>query len=402
MKKMPMMTIPQVREILDSLKSTQTLEFKAERDLPPFNKVLMDGYACRAVDLSRSKERPLKLIAVVGAGIAKGSVLVGAGDCAQVMTGAILPEGADIVIKREDIVAHEGEQVIFPPMQAIQAMQLQEAPSYIMPKGAELKEHQKISFQIKKRLNVAQMGALASLGQSFKAKLKVSLFATGDEIVPPELPLAELQLGQIRNANNVIIKNLLQSYGADVLDLGIVKDDEGSIRTLIQEQFNSEKDIVIFSGGVSMGDFDFGPLVMRELGFTIHCDQVAIKPGKPFTLASRMIDNKRQFLIGLPGNPVSALATSMVLVSYLLGKDGVLSLPLALDMKKETHKACFDEKRTTFWPVRIVKGMVYPLDKSEYRGSGNITSLINADGFMEIPTDVCEFQAKENVHVRLF
>lgn len=270
-------------------------------DVPPFANSAMDGYAVRLADLRANAP-----LAVAGKAFA-GAPFNGewpAGSCVRIMTGAPIPTGADAVIMQEQAEVN-GQGVRFNAMvQAGQNVRLAgediRQGACVLPAGV--------------KLGAAQLPLLASLGVAevqVMRKLKVAIFSTGDELKPIGQPL---QAGQIYDSNRFAVRLMLEQLGCEVLDLGIIRDDRQPLRAAF-EQADSQADVVISSGGVSVGEADYTKQMLDELG-QVSFWKLAIKPGKPFAFGKL----KHAWFCGLPGNPVSAALTFYQLVQPLLAK----------------------------------------------------------------------------------
>lgn len=259
-------------------------------DVPPHDNSAMDGYALQAVDLQQTD-----ILTMIGSSFA-GHPFNGAlneGQCVRIMTGATIPNGADTVIMQERTES-DGEQIRFSAKPA--------AGSCIRRRGEDIGKGDVILAKGRK-INAADIGLLASLGTKtveVYRKVKVALFSTGDELKSPGQPL---EFGDIYESNRYTITAMLEQLGAQVIDYGIIADDKHKITTVF-EQANEEADIVVSSGGVSVGEADYTKEILEQQG-TIGFWKLAIKPGKPFAFG-KLSDS---FFVGLPGNPVSAMVT---------------------------------------------------------------------------------------------
>ena len=262
---------------------------------PRFNNSAMDGFAVRAVDTKgASKKSPidLKVVAVVSAG-SPVDVIVGKAQCAQCMTGAPIPQGADAIVMVEDSSGYEsGHKVqIYTEVQEGQ---------HIRREGEEIQLGD-LLIDDGTCITTAEIGTMATFGykdiQVYR-KPRLALFATGDELVEPG---NDLLPGQIYNSNIYVLEDLARRAGAEVNLKSVIKDDKDSLKTFLADTFDS-CDMVISSGGVSMGKFDYVRDVFMELGVKEHFWKVAQKPGKPLFFGS----NSAALIFGLPGNPVSS------------------------------------------------------------------------------------------------
>lgn len=262
---------------------------------PPFENSAMDGYAVRAADtVGASVAAPVRLRVVddLAAGRAP-TVAVGPGEAIRIMTGAVLPEGADAVVIVER-TRRDGSGVL------VEAAAT--SGDHRRPAGGDVRPGDLV-LHAGGRLHPAAIGVAAALGlETLRAvpRVRVGVFSTGDEL---QAGPAALAVGQIRDSNRPMLCALVEAAGGVAVDLGIARDDESAITALLEDAF-STCDAVITSGGVSMGDYDFVKLVLERMG-VLRWRQVAIKPAKP--LAFGLVDRVPVF--GLPGNPVSALVS---------------------------------------------------------------------------------------------
>ncbi|MEH2920253.1 molybdopterin molybdotransferase MoeA [Samsonia erythrinae] len=270
-------------------------------NVPPFANSAMDGYAVRCADLSAAAPLPLAGKAFAGAPFTGEWP---AGTCIRIMTGAAIPAQADAVIMQEQAEVSE-DGIRFPhqvkPGQNIRlAGEDIAAGARVLPAGS--------------KLGVAELPLLASLGITqvdVIRRLKVAVFSTGDELQPVGEALEE---GQIYDTNRFTVRLMLEKFGCDVHDLGIVRDDPAALRAAFQKA-DQLADLVISSGGVSVGEADYTKQILDELG-DIHFWKLAIKPGKPFAFGKL----QHSGFCGLPGNPVSAALTFYQLVQPLLAR----------------------------------------------------------------------------------
>jgi len=262
---------------------------------PRFDNSAMDGFAVRASDTKgASKKSPidLKMVGVVSAG-SPGDVVVGRGQCAQCMTGAPIPQGADAIVIVEDSSGYESG----PEVQMYTEVQ---EGQHIRREGEEI-QLRDLLINDGTCITTAEIGTMATFGykdiQVYR-KPKLALFATGDELIEPG---NDLLPGQIYNSNLYVFEDLAKRAGAEVVLKNVIKDDKDSLKTFLADAFDS-CDMVISSGGVSMGKFDYVRDVIMELGVKEHFWKVAQKPGRPLFFGS----NSTALIFGLPGNPVSA------------------------------------------------------------------------------------------------
>lgn len=346
-------------------------------DSPPFNKSAMDGYALALGD-TKEKYRIAGTLAAGDPPIKS----VKPGTCIKIMTGAPVPPATGKVI-RVEYTKEEGGYMI----------PLQEEPyQNIIFKGEHLKTGDPLLNP--RILGVQDIGILAAFGieeVQVSDRPRVGIIATGSEIVDPGQPLGP---GQIYNSNGLQLTAQATRLGAETTYYGIVPDSEKALRDKISEALETQ-DCLILSGGVSMGDFDLVPKIVKEAGAEIIFHNVAIKPGKPTLFAK----SGRCAIFGLPGNPVSVFMIFHILVRPYLYRwmgielrDTVLTLPWATAFKRK------DEERTEFRPVILREGTVCSIS---YTGSSHLSALAEAQGIAEIPRGKRMMEKGELVNVRL-
>jgi molybdopterin molybdotransferase len=351
----------------------------ADADVPPFNKSAMDGYACRQIDLGNE----LSVLEIIPAGFSPTQT-IGLNQCSKIMTGAQVPEGADTVFMVE--YSHETT----PGKMCFTG---EKTNPNICLKGEDLKLGDLVlqkGIQIKPQ----HIAILATVGCTNPLVFKrpvLGIISTGSELVnPEEMP----KPSQIRNSNGPQLYTQSTQYGFSVNYYGIVRDDEKLTSQLIQQSV-VQNDVTILSGGVSVGDFDFVPQIIRELGFEIHFSKINIKPGQHTTFASK--GNK--YIIGLPGNPVSSFIQFEVFVLPFLWKlmnytQAKMLLPLPMDHEFKRKKT----DREECLPVQVTKQNTVQL--VNYHGSAHIHAYHQATGFITIPAGTMELKKGEIVYVR--
>ncbi|EOW6801817.1 molybdopterin molybdotransferase MoeA [Cronobacter muytjensii] len=270
-------------------------------DVPGFDNAAMDGYAVRLADLASGAWLP-----VAGKAFA-GQPFNGewpAGSVIRIMTGAPVPPGSEAVIMQEEAQTGDAGVRFTAPARAGQ---------HIRRRGEDIRQGA-VVMEAGQKLSAAELPLLASLGipeVEVVRKPRVAIFSTGDELQLPGQPLAE---GQIYDTNRLAVHLMLEALGCDVINLGIIRDDPDALRAAFLEA-DREADVVLSSGGVSVGEADYTKTLLEELG-EIGFWKLAIKPGKPFAFG-RLASS---WFCGLPGNPVSAAVTFYQLVQPLLAK----------------------------------------------------------------------------------
>jgi molybdopterin molybdotransferase len=278
-------------------------DISAPFDVPPHRNSAMDGYALRAADLSEGGEIKLKIIGKSFAG-APFPNIVNEGECVRIMTGAVVPKGADTVVMQEHVTADETLATI---------------PSAVKP-GGNIRhpgEDMKAGTTVLKAghlLTAADIGLIASLGigeVTVVRRPRVAIFSTGDELKGIGQTLSE---GDIYDSNRYTLKALLSRYSVEIIDLGVIPDDHTKIRSVLSQAANIA-DLVVTSGGVSVGEADFVKKTLDELG-QVGFWRIAMKPGKPLAFGNL----GKAFFLGLPGNPVSVMATFILFARPALMK----------------------------------------------------------------------------------
>jgi molybdopterin molybdotransferase len=366
-------------DIKDAFGRVLVEDVSSDIDMPPFNKSAMDGFACRRGDLSGS----LEVVETIAAGRVPKKV-IGPGECAKIMTGAIVPEGADCVIRVEDTRKQSEKTVRFTE---------KETPDNICLKGEDLKAGDMV-LEKGEVITPQHIGVLATVGcprPLVGCRPKVGIIATGDELVEPgEKPGAS----QIRNSNSYQLQAQVTAVGAVPEYLGIAGDTETELEAAI-ERASAESDVVLVSGGVSMGDFDLVPGILVKKGFHLLFKKIAVKPGMPTVFGC----SERAFCFGLPGNPVSTFVIFEILVKpFLLKLMGHDHRPAVVSMRLDGPVKRRKADRDSWIPVRCnVNGGIEALD---YHGSAHLNALSRADGLLCIPRGIGEIKKGAFVDVR--
>ena len=359
--------------ILDSLGTILAEDVYASENIPPFHNSAMDGFAVVAADvLNASEAHPVQLSVVetIQAGRAP-TAYIQRGSAARIMTGAMMPQGADAVVMQE-VTESEGEQVtIFEGV---------EPDENVRFTGESVKQGDLVMSQ-GKLIRPQEIAMFASLNRSEVAvykRPKVAVVSTGDELTPLGEPLAA---GKIRDSNRYGICAQIEEAGCDPVDMGIARDDEAETERKFRKALEGA-DALITSGGVSVGEFDVVKTVLSKLG-EINFWRVAMKPGKP--QAYGIADGKPIF--GLPGNPVSSLV-----VFELFVRPALLKMAGHSELLRPTFKAVLEEEISNKdGRVSFMRSVISSQDGKHYakttgpQGSGILHSLVLANGFIVIP-----------------
>ncbi len=345
--------------------------------MPEFDKSAMDGFAYISADRSPA----YKIIETIAAGTPP-RLAVTPGHCARIMTGAMLPPGADRVVKREATREENGAMTII----------AEDRNRNIRKKGEDLQEGQLV-LAAGERLRAAQIALLASLGIADVPTARpprVGILTTGSELVDPGAPLAP---GQIYNSNSYSLAAQLRETGAEPLLLGRVADDAGATVEAIAGGLE-KCEVLILSGGVSAGDFDFVPAALRAAGFSLHFEKIAVQPGMPTVFGSR--GDKIAF--GLPGNPVSTFVIFEVFIKPLLLRlQGHAYRPLVQPAVLAGAFRRAHGGRTAFVPVVCREGRAVLVS---YHGSAHLHSLSQANALLRVPAAETVIAAGSIVDVR--
>jgi len=347
-------------------------------DIPPFAKAAMDGFACHNDD-------PASWLTIT-ATIAAGQVpeqSIGFGECARIMTGAMVPDGADHVVRREWSEEEEGCVRFLRP----------EKKSNIIPRGEDLHAGDLV-LEKGIRIQPSHIAFLASLGIPRLAvfcRPRLAVITTGSELLLPGEPL---EPAKIYNSNRFSLAAQIATAGARVESEESVPDDPEAIRTAVARHLLAV-DLLILSGGVSAGDFDYVPAVLKESGVEILFEKVAVQPGMP-TLFGR---SGGRFVFGLPGNPVSTFMIFEMFIKPLIfrmaGHRWIPRLVQGILREPVVRK---DATRTFFAPVAVKNDGIYPVT---YHGSAHLHALTGADAILTIPAGSGEIAAGTTVHARL-
>ncbi|MFW5707217.1 MAG: gephyrin-like molybdotransferase Glp [Bacteroidota bacterium] len=366
-------------EFMDSLNRVLAEDVISDVDMPPFDKAAMDGFACRAADL----EQELLIIETIAAGqVPQKSILPG--QCSRIMTGAMVPEGADTVIMVE--------QTEETPEGKIKFTASKTTPN-IAYKAEDVKTGD-VMWKKGQPISPAHIAIFSAVGCTHPLvarQPRVGILSTGDELVEPHQQPGP---GQIRNSNAWQLIAQVRSSHCIPNYMGIVPDTEEDTDIAITKALK-ENDVVLLTGGVSMGDFDYVPQSMKKNKVDIRFQKVAVKPGRPTVFGV----TENACIFGLPGNPVSSFINFEIFVKPLLyklmGHDFVpkeLLLPMGVNYKRKKAD------RMEWLPVKINPGgEVIPVG---YHGSAHIHAMCLADAIMSIPVNVFEIAKGEQVHVR--
>jgi molybdenum cofactor synthesis domain-containing protein len=344
----------------------------ADTDLPPFDRSQMDGYALKAVDAANAPVN-LKIVGESAAGRGWHRKLK-SGEAVRIMTGAPVPDGADSIQKIE--LAHESNDLVT-------ILEPTEVAKYIIRKGAEIKKSARL-FKAGDIISHRMIASLAAFGYPevlVSARPSTSILGTGTEIVPIDKQPAR---DQIRNSNSVMLKALCEQAGATGRILRQSGDDLEKLKARISKAVDAKSDILVMTGGVSVGKYDLTKVALSELGTEIFFEKVRLRPGKPAVfgrLGSTLI-------FGLPGNPVSAAVTFYLFVRAAIRKmqnATRTALPEGFAVMASDVRAA--KERDTYFPAKLATdeaGMLWatPL---RWFGSSDFVGFAMADVLIFVP-----------------
>ncbi len=357
-------------------------------DVPNHTNSAMDGYAVNSLDLVESGARELEMIGASFAGAPFHGV-VSPGECVRIMTGAMMPAGADTVVMQERVSVNRQQVTIFPG---------EKRSDNVRYAGEDIKSGD-VVIPAGTRIGASQLGLLAATGQSgipvFR-KPKIAWFSNGDELRPVGAPL---QPGEVHDSNRYTLHAMLSGPGVDRIDLGVVRDDPDAIRKMITAA-SKQADVVISTAGASVGDADYIREILTSLG-AVHFWKVAIKPGRPLSFGKL----GGSLFFGLPGNPVSVMVTFRIFVAPAIRQISgeKYSVPMILKMRTTT------DLRKRRGRMEYQRGILSLNDHGETvvastgeQGSGILSSMSRANCFIILPDDCDGVKAGEWVEVQPF
>jgi molybdopterin molybdotransferase len=354
-------------------------DIMSDMDMPPFKRSAVDGYACHKAELNND----LEVIEVIAAGN-EPLRKVGKNQCSKIMTGAMVPQDCDVVFMVEESVKLQNGKVRFTGT----------GPKLnISQKGEDVKTGD-IVLRRPRLIQPQDIAVMASVGHTsvrVKKKPVVGVISTGNELVnPSEKP----GISQIRNSNAYQLVAQISRAGGDPTDWGIASDNEAVTFNIVEKAIQNS-DIVLLTGGVSMGDFDFVPSVLERAGVKIMFDRVNVQPGKPTTFGV----HSKAIVFGLPGNPVSSFIQFELLIRPVINrmmgydwKPSEYNLPMAVNYERKSSD------RLGLIPVFINKEMeVVPVD---FHGSAHLAALSGSDGLVALEPGKKSLIKGEIVNVR--
>jgi molybdopterin molybdotransferase len=337
-------------------------DIRSDRDYPPFDKSLMDGYAVRCADLSAKPQATLNVIGEIAAGQCAARGLA-PGEAFAIMTGAPMPDGADGVVPVEDTESSA---------ESVRVLRSTTPGRFIAKRGSDVLRGATV-LQRGTRLGPAQLAVAASVGAGrirAYAKPRAAVLATGDELVPIDQTPGP---AQIRNSNSLMLVSLLKHLGCEVADLGVVRDTPDAVRTALSDGMRF--DVLFVTGGMSMGQHDYVPRTLAELGVDLRITKLRIKPGKPFVFGT----NDGRFVFGLPGNPVSGFVCTVRLAARLLARLAGIDPEPRWMTASLLSPLSTNGPREFYQPVVLSEHGVTPL---EWKGSADVYTLAAANALL--------------------
>lgn len=366
----------------------------SQLDFPHWDNSAMDGYAVRWSDVqTATPDRPvaLSVVATIPAGVSP-SQSIAPGEAARIFTGAMLPTGADPIVIQERTV------------QDRDIVHIQQAPQALgefVRKQGDFARVGQLLLGVGTRLlppAIAVLAAAQCAEISVYRRPRVAILSTGDELVAPDRPL---QPGQIVDSNQYALAALVEQWGGEPLCLGVVPDQPAALAGAVRQAI-AQADLVLSTGGVSVGDYDYVDRVLTDLGGQIHLTAVAVRPGKPLTVATFNHAQRSVIYFGLPGNPVSALVSCwrFVHLSFQL-LAGVSAPVLPWQQAVTTQDLRSNGQRETYlWGQVVLEAGQYQFTPvAGGHNSGNLINLAAANGLAMLPVGVQHVPVSSNVTI---
>jgi molybdopterin molybdotransferase len=359
-------------------------DVRAADDLPRFDNSSMDGFAVRAADVTDATSdspRSLRVVADIPAG-ASPTVSLAPGQAARIMTGAQMPDGADSVVPVEDTDFNDRSSGTNAP-EEVQILKRTKQGDNVRRRGTDIHAGD-VVMQKGRQLKPQDLGLLAMLGFSqvtVYQRPRVALLSSGDELIDIDAPLED---GKIRESNSYMIAALIETIGAEVLRLGVAKDNFDSVKTLFEKAVELNVDLILSSAGVSVGAFDYVKDVIESNG-SMDFWRVNMRPGKPLAFG-----NYRGIpVLGLPGNPVSAYVSFEVFVHPTIGRLSGLSDGTRPTVRVRSEEQIDSDGRESYLRAQVQEeNGVLVARLTGHQGSGNLHSLVRANALLIIPAGV--------------
>jgi molybdopterin molybdotransferase len=382
----------ELTNLLDAVGLVLAEDLLADRDFPPFPRATRDGYAVRSADL-QSVPVHLRTVGSIkaGASVEESSVSVRAVECVEIMTGAPVPAGVDAVVMVEYTQA-SGENVTI--NRAVRPGE------NVVPAGAEARRGD-VMVRRGTRVRHTVVAIAAAVGKPEVAvyrRPRVALLATGDELVDINLPPGP---NEIRNSNSYSLAAQVSEAGGEAMLLPVARDEANELALLLGKGLNA--DLLLLTGGVSMGKYDLVEEVLTSLGAEFFFTGVAIQPGKPVVFGQVKLDGKTTPFFGLPGNPVSTMVTFQLFVRPVLDAlAGSKPEPLPLAQAKLKKPFATKTGLTRFLPARLGGTHENPeVEVVRWQGSGDLMAALRANCYIVVPPDRESFEGGEAISVLL-
>ena len=375
-----------IRECLDRVNNEAV---KSPHNVPPLPNSAMDGYAIAIASLEQDAITELEDIGTAYAGTPFDGNC-GPGQCVRIMTGALIPHGADAVVMQEQTEQSDSGKIRIDADHRV--------GENIRQAGEDVQQGETV-IEAGARLSPADLGVLASLGLGqlqVKRKPVVAFFSTGDELVAVGEPL---EPGKIHDSNRYSLYGMLSTMAVDIIDLGVVRDDPDSMREVLTRA-STQADLIISTGGVSVGEADFIKPALEELG-TTEFWKIAIKPGRPLTFGQ--ID--ASIFMGLPGNPVAVMVTfSQFVVPAIHALAGANPQRPALFRARALDKMRKKPGRYEFQRgiASMDENNEWQVARTGQQGSGILTSMSRANCFIVLPDDNAGVEPGDQVNIQFF
>jgi molybdopterin molybdotransferase len=384
---------PELLSLIDAVGLVLAEELLADRDFPPFPRSTRDGYAVRATDVAVAPVR-LRCVGEIKAGatLEDSAITLNSGETAEIMTGAPVPSGADAVVMVE-YTARKGSSVtVQRPVQA---------GENVVPAGSEARQGS-IMLARGSRITHATVAVAAAVGRPEIAvyrRPRVAILATGDELVDINLPPGP---NEIRNSNSYSLAAQVYSAGGDPMILPIALDRADELAILIRKGLAA--DLLLITGGVSMGKHDLVELVLASLEARFFFAGARIQPGKPVVFGEVALKEKTTPFFGLPGNPVSTMVTFQLFVRPVLDAlSGAKPQPLPFAQAKLKSQLTAKTGLTRFLPARLGGTLEQPeVELVRWQGSGDLMAVSQSNCYLVVPPDRERFAAGEAMTVLLF
>ena len=383
-------TEPELTSLLDALGLALAEDLRADRDFPPFPRSTRDGYAVRAADV-QAVPVDLHCVGAIKAGGDTAELKVRAGEAVEIMTGAAVPREADAVVMLE-YTETRGARVTI--QRAVKAGE------NVVHAGAEANSGQ-VMVSKGTRVQHAVVAVAAAVGRPEVAvhrRPQVAVLATGDELVDINLPPGP---NEIRNSNSYSLAAQVYEAGGEATILPVARDEAADLALLLHKGL--EADLLLLTGGVSMGKYDIVEEVLASLGAEFFFTGVAIQPGKPVVFGQVDMEGKTTPFFGLPGNPVSTMVTFKLFVRPVLDALGGAK-PEPLPFVQAELKETFTTRMglTRFLPGKLGGSHQKPdVEWVRWQGSGDLMSIVKSNCYIVVPPDRERLQAGEAVTVLL-